>query len=573
MFNQLTKPMRMRPLFQLLVSMTLAVFVFFSCKEEEAVANDDSARLIESFTFNAFNPAPIGEVDNATGAVRITVPFGTDLKTLTPTIVVSPGATIDPASGVAKDFSKFVIYTVTAANGAKKVYTAVVTIGPSNVARINSFRFSDLFLTTTPASQSNNVVVEVPFGTNLSAIKVEMTPAETGSTVSPASGSSVNFSQPVSFEVTAPDAVTKTTYTVQFTVKPQETGIRGVWVTNVDSDVLTSQAKIQAAIDLCDQLNINTIFAVTYNKAETTYPSQVMNTLVGKLIGNAYTGRDPLRELIDAAHTKNIKVFAWFEYGFAAFNGSPGPILQTQPTWAAINSSGNAVVKNGFHWLNSLHPDVQQFMTDLVLEVVTNYPDIDGVQGDDRLPAMPTEGGYDTYTVNKYKAEHAGVAPPTDRTDDGWVQWRADILNAYAQSLYSQVKQINPNCLVAMSPSPLDFGLREYLQDYTKWVKGGYCDIVSPQLYRRDDQGLGVYAGLLGDQLSRVGNENINTFYPGILSYLGSYIPSEQFMADMIRENRKRGVMGEVHFFYNTLLVREKVLKVMYPAKAIFPVL
>ncbi len=563
----------MRPLFQLLVSMTLLVFVFFSCKEEEAEATDKSARLIESFTFNAFTPAPAGEVDNTTGAVRITVPFGTDLKTLTPAIVVSPGATIDPPSGVAKDFSKFVIYTVTAASGAKKVYTVVVTTGPSNVARINSFRFPDLFLTATPAGQSNNLVVEVPFGTTLSTIKVEMTPAETGSTVSPASGTSVNFSQPVLFQITAPDQQTKTTYTVQFNVKPQETGVRGVWLTNVDSDVLTSQAKIQAAVNLCDQLNINTIFAVTYNKAETTYPSQVMNTLIGKTIGTAYIGRDPLRELIDAAHAKGIKVFAWFEYGFAAFNGSSGPILQAKPEWAAINSSGGTVVKNGFYWLNSLNPDVQQFMTSLVMEVVTNYPDIDGVQGDDRLPAMPTEGGYDTYTVNKYKAEHAGVSPPTDRTDGNWVQWRADILNAYAQSLYNQVKQANPNCLVAMSPSPLDFGLREYLQDYTKWVKGGYCDLVSPQLYRRDDQGLGVYAGLLGDQLSRVGNVNINTFYPGILSYLGSYTPSEQFMADMIRENRKRGVMGEVHFFYNTLLVREKVLKTMYPAKAIFPTL
>jgi uncharacterized lipoprotein YddW (UPF0748 family) len=553
-----------------LFSFILVSTMLLSCKKNEDPIVK-SERLIESFTFDATTPAAAGVVDNETGAVRVTVPFGTDLKKLTPTIVVSAEATVDPASGVVQDFSKFVIYTVTASNGAKKVYTAVVTIGPSNIARINSFKFPDLFLTATPASPANNLAVEVPFGTNLSNLKVEMTTAETGSTVSPSSGTSVNFSQPVSFVVTAPDATTKATYTVQFTVKPQETGIRGVWLTNVDSDVLTSQAKIQAAVTICDQLNINTIFVVTYNKAETTYPSQVMNTLVGKLIGNAYTGRDPLRELIDAAHAKNIKVFAWFEYGFAAFNGSPGPILQARPTWAAINSSGATVVKNGFYWLNSLHPDVQQFMTDLVMEVVTNYPDIDGVQGDDRLPAMPTEGGYDTYTVDKYKAEHAGASPPTDRTNDGWVQWRADLLNAYSQSLYNKVKAKNPNCLVAMSPSPLDFGLREYLQDYSKWVNGGYCDIVSPQLYRRDDQGLGVYVGLLTDQLSRISSAKLKTFYPGTLSFLGSYIPTEQFLADMIRENRKRGVMGEVHFFYNALLVREKVLKAMYPAKANFP--
>ena len=38
-------------------------------------------------------------------------------------------------------------------------------------------------------------------------------------------------------------------------------------------------------------------------------------------------------------------------------------------------------------------------MTEMVLEVVRNYK-VDGVKGDDRLPAMPAEGGYDRYTKN-----------------------------------------------------------------------------------------------------------------------------------------------------------------------------
>lgn len=549
-------------LFVLLISLV-------ACKDDENDGLDRTARLITSFTFDNFSPVVTGVIDNETGVIRVVVPFGTSLTSLSPTIKVSDGATVDPASGAAQNFSSFVVYTVTAANGAKKVYTVIAEVGPSNVASITSFQFPDLYLT---ANAGNNTALnlQVPFGTDLTSVKVNMT-AINGSTFLPANGSVVNFNQPANFEVTAPDGVTKKTYTVQLTKGTQETSLRGVWLTNVDSDVLTSKEKIQAAVDLCDKVNINTIFVVTYNKAATTYPSEVMNSLINRRIDPLYAGRDPLRELIDAAHAKNIKVFAWFEYGFAAFNGSPGPILQAKPEWGAINVQGAQVVKNGFYWLNSLNPEVQKFMTDLVLEVVTNYPDIDGVQGDDRLPAMPTEGGYDSYTVAKYKAEHSNNNPPNDRLDGAWIQWRADILNAYAQDLYNKVKAINPNCLVAMSPSPLDFGLREYLQDYTKWVKGGYCDIVSPQLYRRDTQGLAVYTALLTDQLNRVGAANVDKFYPGILSFLGSYVPGEQFLADMIRENRKRGVKGEVHFFYNTLLVREKVLKSMYPAKANFP--
>lgn len=51
-----------------------------------------------------------------------------------------------------------------------------------------------------------------------------------------------------------------------------------------------------------------------------------------------------------------------------------------------------------FFWWNGLHPEVQYFMHDLVLEVVKNYK-VDGIQGDDRLPAMPSEGGYDSFTT------------------------------------------------------------------------------------------------------------------------------------------------------------------------------
>ena len=403
----------------------------------------------------------------------------------------------------------------------------------------------------------------------ISSIEVDFSESEASVPSDIANG--IDLTADFVLTVTAPDGITSTDYTIKTTVLPQETGIRGVWLTNVDSNVLSSKAGIEEAVDICDELNINTIFVVTYNKAATTYPSQVMEDLVGTRIASQYADRDPLEELIEAAHAKNIKVIAWFEYGFTAFNGSGGPILAAKPEWAAINSAGEQVVKNGFWWLNSLLPEVQEFMNSLILEVVNNYPDIDGVQGDDRLPAMPSEAGYDTYTKAEYAAEHGGAEPPANRLDPDWLQWRADRLNDYARNLYDTVKAVNSNCIVAQSPSPLNFGFTEYLQDYSEWVKGGYADIISPQLYRRDNQGMAVYRSLLTDQIAFVGQENKGTFYPGVLSYLGSYIPQEQFLADMILENRAQGITGEVHFFYNTLLVRQKVFNAMYPGKAIFP--
>jgi len=170
-------------------------------------------------------------------------------------------------------------------------------------------------------------------------------------------------------------------------------------------------------------IGINNIFMVVYNNQRNIYPSTVMNTLIGRSISESMAGRDPLQECIEEAHAQGLKVHAWFEYGFAAsFSANGGAIVAAKPNWASRNSSGNLVVKNGFDWLNALHPEVQKFMTGLFIEVATKY-DVDGLQGDDRMPAMPTEGGYDPYTVDLYKAENGGASPPANFANASWFHY------------------------------------------------------------------------------------------------------------------------------------------------------
>ena len=58
--------------------------------------------------------------------ITATYPKGTNVSNLAPVIEVSEKATVEPKSGVAKDFSdnQAVSYTVTAENGKTKTYTA-----------------------------------------------------------------------------------------------------------------------------------------------------------------------------------------------------------------------------------------------------------------------------------------------------------------------------------------------------------------------------------------------------------------------------------------------------------------
>lgn len=345
----------------------------------------------------------------------------------------------------------------------------------------------------------------------------------------------------------------------------RDTPVRGVWLTNVDSHVLWSKAEIDEAVDFCDKVGITTIFVVTLNKGMTTYPSAVMEKLTGVKIDPAFSGRDPLKELIQAAHKKNIKVIAWFEFGFStSYNLNGGEIIKLRPNWASAGVDGKLVTKNGFDWMNGFMPEVQNHLLALILEVVRNYR-IDGIQGDDRLPAMPSEAGYDEYTVTRYKKEHNGAAPPQNTKDSAWVQWRADIMTGFQKRIYTEVKKINKKTLVSMAPSIFPWGRDEYLQDWPTWVKKGYVDMIIPQLYRYE---LPDYKKILDDIVNgQIAKKDLKKFYPGILIKVGTYNASPEFLRKMIEENRKKGIEGEVFFFYEGLKKYPELLKELYKKK------
>jgi uncharacterized lipoprotein YddW (UPF0748 family) len=301
---------------------------------------------------------------------------------------------------------------------------------------------------------------------------------------------------------------------------------------------------------------------VTYNNARTTYPSQVMQQLIGKPIQEKFEGRDPLKEMIEEAHAAGLKVHAWFEYGFSSsYSANGGPIIAAKPHWAAKDVNGKLVVKNGFDWLNGFDPEVQGFLLSLLKEVVNGY-DIDGIQGDDRLPALPSSAGYDPFTVSLYQKENAGNSPPTDYTNAAWIDWRTQKLNAYMKEMYRSIKQIKPQILFSVSPSPYPWGKEQYLQDWPTWVDSGWVDAIIPQCYRYD---INAYRTVLTQQQSFHRNKKI-PLYPGMLLRIGSYTAEETFLSQMVESNRANGFRGEVFFFYEGVPLRSNWFRNVYPS-------
>lgn len=346
--------------------------------------------------------------------------------------------------------------------------------------------------------------------------------------------------------------------------------VRGVWLTNVASEVLYSRKNIEEAVNNCAQMGFNTIFVVTYNGGFTTYPSAVMEDLTGTKIDPDFEGRDPLQELIEEAHKKNIKVFAWFEFGFASSHrdSTGGPIVHTKPHWASRDIRGKITEKNEFQWLNPFHPEVQGFVSDLIMEVVQNY-DIDGIQGDDRLPALPSNGGYSEYTVNLYKQENNGMAPPDYDKDYAWIKWRSDKLTSFLKTLVNTLRTENPSLVISMAPSIYPWSEENYLQNWPKWLELGLVDLMIPQVYRYNIEAYKHEMDQIFNQ--QVGSYNHFRVYPGVLLQVGDYNPSDKFLTEMIDYNRIKNVNGEVYFFYEGIHSFQKLFESRYSDGAIFP--
>lgn len=353
--------------------------------------------------------------------------------------------------------------------------------------------------------------------------------------------------------------------------------IRGVWIlSHFNSPVLTSTDNIKATLDLLESHGFNTLFIAVWNQGFTAFSSEVMESFGFPKQDPKYRdlGIDPLQKVIEEAKDRNLAIFPWFEYGFAA---SPkkdgGHILKIKPEWAALDQFGKKVEHGSLIWMNSLNKEVQEFMTALILEVIEKY-EITGVQGCDRMPALPHLGGYDALTKAMYRSKFGSEAPSNTK-DEQWIQFRADILTDYLSNLRNRVKAKDSNCVFSIAPSPYKFGLDNVLQDSDKWVKNNLVDFLCPQFYRED---LEKYKKEVDRLKGTFTSEELKKYAPGISFVANGINLKHQDITESTKYSQENGLGGQVFWFFDGLLnnnnemLTELNKNAGFSAKADFPI-
>jgi len=347
--------------------------------------------------------------------------------------------------------------------------------------------------------------------------------------------------------------------------------LRGIWLTNVDSDVLFSTQKLQQAINRLKRLKFNTLYPTVWNGGHTLYRSKVAKKSFGVEIdpNPDLQTRDMLAEVIELGHEQNFAVIPWFEYGLMTEEGSE--LMRQHPDWVSNRKDGSQVFVHGENnehrlvWLTPAHPEVQKFLTDLIVEVVKKY-DVDGIQLDDHF-GMPSELGYDDYTIALYKKEHFGRLPSDNSQDPEWMRWRASKLSNLMQKIAKAVRAVKPNCLISLSPNPKDFSYRKYLQDWYSWVYLGLVDELVVQLYRDNIENF-------TKELERPEWQEIRQKVPvavGILTGLRIQNVDMRQIKGQVKVAREMSFDGFSFFFYETLGNRDASFESLFFAPATRP--
>lgn len=358
------------------------------------------------------------------------------------------------------------------------------------------------------------------------------------------------------------------------TVVSADQEIRGVWITNVSSGVLFVPWGINRALDQLSDLNFNTVYPVIWNRGTTFFKSAVSRRITGKsqdsLLHITRLGGDILSEIVKEGHYRRLRVIPWLEYGFMAPINSQ--LVKRHPEWVTKTKDGKLILPKYttqpdsinsklFHqlrnllpfspirniWLNPLHPGVQRFIEDLILEVVIKY-NVDGIQLDDHF-GIPVEFGYDSYTVSLYKQEHQGKDPPDNPQDPEWRRWRSNKISDFIEHLVTTIRTAKSDCIISLSPNPYEFTYNVYLQDWLTWVNRGWIDEVVLQVYRDH---LEAFIKEL-EHSSLITTQQKVSLSIGILSGTLHHPVGIKQIESQVKEVRDRGFDGVSFFYWETL--------------------
>lgn len=289
----------------------------------------------------------------------------------------------------------------------------------------------------------------------------------------------------------------------------QTTEFRGMWA-DVWHEGYKSAAQIDAMVARAVQGGYNAIFPelLAYQDSGSNAHGAYWNSAIVPKAADIQGGIDPLAYLIQQAHAQGIEVHAWLTTLRVSTSWPPAnnATLAAHPEWIMVEqadmNTGPQVIGSDYT-LDPGSPDVQEYLIDIVRELVANY-ELDGIHWD-RIRYEQTDAGYPAYTsyarsgLARFKEITGYVGTPAPTGVPTWNDFRRRSITELVRRAQVEIESVTSNprqplrhsaALITWGDAPSNFAsTNAYLlfQNWEEWQRLGYLDMAIPMTYYDED--------------------------------------------------------------------------------------
>ncbi|MBR5513316.1 MAG: family 10 glycosylhydrolase [Ruminococcus sp.] len=214
------------------------------------------------------------------------------------------------------------------------------------------------------------------------------------------------------------------------------------------------------------QNGINTVYFHIHPEGDAYYNSSIYPK--GKYNNCGY---DPLKIVIDTAHSMNISVHGWINPYRMQSADEMEQLPDTFIVKKWINSGSPMVKLVADRWyLNPAYDEVTALITDTVKEIIENYS-VDGIHIDDYFyPATSEDFDIEAFELS---------------CEDDLADWRRNNVTEMVKAVFDTVKDYDERILFGISPQGnINADYNTQFADVELWTENkGYADYIIPQIY------------------------------------------------------------------------------------------
>jgi len=265
---------------------------------------------------------------------------------------------------------------------------------------------------------------------------------------------------------------------------------QGLYVSLIqDPPVLASRDDITRLIRFAKESRIDDIFIQVYRANRSLFLSSAADASGYETCVRNISG-DPLKLLVKEAHASGIRVHAWLNL-LSLSNNAEAPILKKYgPEILTRNLKEKKDIEDykidGQYFLEPGDTRVRRELVTIVRELLSAYPQLDGVQFDYiRYPDKDPAYGYTSMNMERFK-NSTGLTH-IDENSGAWKEWKRKQVTEFLNLLVRNTRAIRPD--IAISVTGCASYLRAYheaYQDWPYWLNSGLVNKVTFMSYTTD---------------------------------------------------------------------------------------